>query len=99
MLEAGFDLRKWMTNNSTLQKCFNEKENLLSKNHSFEEKDDYPFFESQIKFGRNDLKRVFEFVFHFSRLIDLARSLQNTKRNLLKISASFYDPFGLKVPS
>ena len=99
MLEAGFDLRKWMTNNSTLQKCFNEKENLLSKNHSPEEKDDYTFFESQIKFVRNDLKHVFEFVFHFSSLIDLARSLQNTKRNLLKISASFYDPFGLKVPS
>ena len=93
-LEAGFDLRKWVTNNSALQKYFNQRENLLSKNQSPEEKDDYTFFESQIKFVRNDLKRVFEFVFHFSSLIDLARSLENTKRYLLKISASFYDPLG-----
>ena len=32
MLEAGFDLQKWVTNNSALQKYFNQKENLLSKN-------------------------------------------------------------------
>ena len=72
MLEAGFDLRKWVT---ALQKYFNQKENLLSKNHSFEEKDDYTFFESKIKFVRDDLKHVLgaewdtqndEFVFHFS---------------------------------
>ena len=106
-LEAGFDLRKWVTNNSALQKYFNQRENLLSKNHSPEEKDDYTFFESQIKFVRNDLKRVLgvewdtqndEFVFHFSNLVDLARSLETTKRNVLKISASFYDPLGLISP-
>ena len=107
MLEAGFDLRKWVTNNSALQKYFNQKENLLSKNHSLEEKDDYTFLESQIKFVRNDLKRVLgvewdtqndEFVFHFSSLIDLARSRETTKRNVLKISASFNDSLGLISP-
>ena len=51
MLEAGFNLGKWVTNNSALQKYFNQKENLLSKNHSLEEKDDYTFLESQIKLG------------------------------------------------
>ena len=103
-MEAGFDLRKWVTNNSALKKYFNQKENLLFKSHSFEEKDDYTFLESQIKFVRNDLKRVLgiewdtqndELVFHFFSLIDLARSLETTKRNVLKISASFYDPLGL----
>ena len=97
-MEAGFDLRKWVTNNSALQKYFNQKENLLSKNHSLEEKDDYTFLESQIKFVRNDLKRVLgvewdtqnhQFAFHFSSLIDLARFLETTKRNVLKISAFF----------
>ena len=33
--------------------------------------------------------------FIFSSLIDLARSLKITKRNVLKISASFHDPLGL----
>ena len=40
MLEAGFDFQKWVTNNSALQKYFNQKEDLLSKNHSFEKNDD-----------------------------------------------------------
>ena len=55
---------------------------MLFKSHSFEEKDDYTFLESQIKFVRNDLKRVLgvewdtrndEFVFHFSNLVDLTK--------------------------
>ena len=77
------------------------------KNHSFEEKDGNTFLEFQIKFVRNNLKRVLgvewdtrndEFVFHFSNLVDLTRSLETTKRNVLKISASFYDPLGLISP-
>lgn len=104
MLEAGFDLQKWLTNNFALQKHFKQKENLLCKNHSFAENDSCTFLESQIKFVANDLKSVFgvewntqndEFLFHFSSWIDLARSLETTKRNVLKISASFYDPLGL----
>ena len=58
MLEAGFDLQKWVTNNSTMQKYFNQKKILLFKNHSFEENDDCTFLESQIKLVRNDLKRA-----------------------------------------
>ena len=77
------------------------------KNQSFEEKDGNTFLEFQIKFVRNNLKRVLgvewdtrndEFVFHFSNLVDLTRSLETTKRNVLKISASFYDPLGLISP-
>ena len=36
-----------------------------------------------------------EFAFHFTYLIDLARPLETTKRNVMKISALFYDPLGL----
>ena len=105
MLEARFNLRKWVTNNSALQKYFNQGENLLS--NSFTENVDCTFLESQIKFVANDLKRVLgvewdtqndEFLFHFSSLIDLARSLESTKGNVLKISASLYDPLGLNSP-
>ena len=39
-----------------------------------------------------------QFAFHFSSLIDLVRFLETTKRNVWKISASFYDPLGLIFP-
>ena len=60
MLEAGFDLRKWVTNISALQKYFNQKKNLLSKNHNFEENNDSIFLESQIRFAGNNLKAYWE---------------------------------------
>ena len=52
MFEAGFYLPKWVTNNSALQKYFNQKENLLFKHHSFTENVDSSFLEPQIKFVR-----------------------------------------------
>ena len=104
-------IRNWfaklVTNNFTLPKYFGQVENLLSKSHSFTENDNCTFLESEIKFIANDLKRVWwvewdnqnnEFVFHYSSLIDLARSLETTKRNVLKISTSFYDPLGIISP-
>lgn len=53
MLEAGFDFQKWVTNNSTLQKSVNQKENLLSKSTSFTENDVCTFLKFQIKFLAN----------------------------------------------
>ena len=38
------------------------------------------------------------FVFRLDRLVDLARSLEPTKRNLLKIVAKLFDPMGLLSP-
>ena len=38
------------------------------------------------------------FVFRLNRLVDLARSLEPTKRNLLKIVAKLFDPMGLLSP-
>ena len=85
---------KLVTNNFTLPKYFDQMENLLSKSHSFTENDDRTFLESKIKFISNDLKRVLwvegdnqnnRFVFHYSSLIDLERSLERSKRNVLKL--------------
>ena len=67
-------------------------------------KDGVTFIESQLKFDENKCKRVLgvkwgtktdQFVFRFSDLISLAKSLRTTKRNGLKLSASFYDPLGI----
>ena len=38
------------------------------------------------------------FVFRLDRLVDLARSLKPTKRNLLKIAAKLFDPMGSLSP-
>ena len=78
MLEAGFDLQKWVTNSSTLQIYFDQKEDLLSNYQSFEENDGCTFLESQIKFAEDDLQRILrvewdtqndELVCHFSSFI------------------------------
>ena len=39
-----------------------------------------------------------EFIFTFSDIIETAESLPVTKRNILKISAMFFDPLGLICP-
>ena len=39
-----------------------------------------------------------EFVFRCSNLVDQAKSLETTKRNVLKISASLFDPLGMISP-
>ena len=39
-----------------------------------------------------------EFIFTFSDIIEAAKSLPVTKRNIFKISAMFFDPLGLICP-
>lgn len=85
---GGFLLRKWNTNSKELQTFFDEKESPESK-------------------GSSRLKKVLgvewdldsdEFVFRFGEVISLARSLLPTKRNVLKVAATFFDPIGFISP-
>ena len=99
--EAGFDLRKWLTNNSKLQKIFDSQEN--SKTKIFNETD-ITFSEERFGPTKNNYRKVLglewdiqsgEMVFQFEPFICLAKSLTPTKRNVLKVCASIYDPLGL----
>ena len=69
--------------------------------------DDVTFEESQSKFDENKSWHVLrvewntennEFVFRFSNLVYQAKSLVTSKRNVLKINASFYVPLGIISP-
>ena len=83
---GGFVLRKWVTNSKELQEFFNEKEGSESDIRS-----------KKVLGVEWDLESD-EFVFCFSKIIELARHLPATKRNVLKVAATFFDPLGFISP-
>ena len=96
--EAGFDLRKWVTNDIKLQNFFDSQENSETK---ILNETDITFSEEHYGPTNNNYKKVLglewdkqndEIVFQFEPFICLAKSLTPTKRNVLKVCASFYDP-------
>ena len=104
MSEAGFDLRKWVTNDSKLQNFFDSQDNSKTK---ILNETDIIFSEEQFGPTKNNYKKVLglewdiqndEIVFQFEPFICLAKSLTPTKRNVLKVCASFYDPLGFISP-
>ena len=83
---ARFELHKWVTNDDKLQQYFNYKEsngNLTTNNTNRE-------VLSLTWCTENDT-----FVFDLKNLVTLAEDLKPTKRNMLRISAMFYDPLAL----
>ena len=98
MSEAGFDLRKWVTNDIRLQKFFDSHENSETK---ILNETDITFSEVQYGPINNNYKKVLGLewdiqndgiVFQFEPFICLAKTLTPTERNVLKVCASFYDP-------
>ena len=87
MAKGGFNLRKWRTNNQSLQKQINEAE----RN------------EGDVNgvvriLGLSWDTEVDCFVFQFDDLISFVNSLPPTKRSLLKVSAKIFDPLGFLSP-
>ena len=101
MAETGFDLRKRKTNSKELQKYFENKETPIECNNKIV--DDLLYLDTDFCSEQSTYAKVLSvewdvesdaFVLRFNKFIDIPKSLSATKRNILKVSASFYDPLG-----
>ena len=92
---AGFNLRKWYSNSKKLTIDINKEEDVASGADE-ESTDDYSRDNRKvlgILWNTND-----EFVFDFQEVVKEGLSVPVSKRNILSISAKFYDPLGLISP-
>ena len=89
-----FELRKWETNDSTIRDFLHQNETSYQLNlvENCEKKG------IRKVLGSNWNYQTDEFLFEFQNLINEANELTCTKRNVLKVGASFFDPLGLLRP-
>ena len=104
MNDAGFNLRKWKTNDTKLQDIFDKKEGKLLDNVvpiddiTYSETLNDSIVQNQKVLGLEWDTNTDEFVYRFDSFIQKANELPPTKRNVLRVAASFYDPLGLISP-
>ena len=105
LAEAGFDLRKWVTNDKELAEYIapreNEDSNSLSKDNGmtyFEATSPNTTVEHKVVLGVGWDTTSDELIFHFDDLVSKCDTIKHTKRNLLSISASIFDPLGFIAP-
>ena len=104
--QGGFNLRKWVTNDKKLQKYMDGHENGKANNISEACVDEVSYAKEELGVD-NNYKKVLginwdipndEFVFELKDIASSGLSLPYTKRNILKISATFFDPLGFICP-
>ena len=109
MDSAGFSLRKWCSNNNQLQQMIDVEDGVINTKLVVESNgvDELSFANFLFGVERNVTKSVLgvqrdlasdELTFDFSEIIGMGESIKLTKRNILKVSSSFYDPLGIISP-
>ena len=86
LAEGGFDLRKWATNNKTLQENFDQIQGEQNKDNV------------RKVLGINWDTNSDEFIYDFKDIINTASNSPVTKRSILRISVMFFDPSGIICP-
>ena len=86
-LEGHFNLRKWKTNNQKLREKINETKSILEK-----------VLQNSKILGLIYDEEKDVFIFDFAKLAETASKQKPTKRNILSILSSFYDPAGFIQP-
>ena len=104
LVDGNSHLCKWAENDSLVQNIIDEEEDkaegmLSSKIQHGDETYVQNLVGSSSKFrkvfGSNWKINAVCFVFEFANIIEAANRLQVSKRNILKISAMFFDPLGI----
>ena len=103
LAEASFQLHKWATNNDELAKLIKLDESDTTKMHKA---DDETYVKDSLGnsytywrvLGVNWNTTTNKFVFEFSNTINIAPKLNINKRNIMKVSAIFFNPLGLICP-
>ena len=107
MAEGGFNLRKWNSNSQELMskivRAESESSGEVADDHSPGERNSLQFI-----VGNTDAQSKLlgvgwdscsdELLFNFSVLFDQVRNLPPSRRSLLKITASIFDPLGILSP-
>ena len=107
LADANLHFRKWATNDTLVEFVTDDKENKSegTPNSNIRHHDEtcvQNSFGSSSKYrkvlGINRDINTDCFVFQFENIVEVANKLQVTKRNILKISAMFFNPLGVVYP-
>lgn len=108
MAEGGFKLRKWLTNDKALRDRIEQNENPGNAKGKNDDEETFANIAlgtgSEIKKGCHkvlglpwDLEND-SIAFSFEKLVERARGMRSTKRNLLSLLAGLFDPLGVISP-
>ena len=110
LLESGFNLRKWISNSPKLLELICEDQvGTVGTCAVVEDTESYAktTVNHLEKLDMKDEHKVLglnwncvtdEFIFKFEALLRLSEDLEPTRRNLLKVTSSFFDPLGVLSP-